>query len=58
MRLKNDGRVCKTKQNPKLSESFGVDTAGIWDESYCSYPGRPDTNPSRVYFGGNPCSDV
>jgi hypothetical protein len=31
-----------TKQNPILPEPLGVNAAGIWDESYRSYPGRPD----------------
>ena len=36
------GRVCKTKRSPILPEPLGVNAAGIWDESYRSYPGRPD----------------
>jgi hypothetical protein len=34
------GRACITKQNPILSSTLGVNAAGIWDESYRSYPGR------------------
>ena len=37
-----NGRVCLTKQSPKLSEFLIVNVADIWDEGYGSYPGRSD----------------
>lgn len=36
------GRVCRTKRSPILPEPLGVNTAGRWDESYRSYPRRPN----------------
>ena len=34
------GRVCNTKQSPKLSETGGVNAADIWNEGKRSYLGR------------------
>jgi hypothetical protein len=34
------GRVCETKQSPKLSEAGGVNVADIWSESKSYYPGE------------------
>ena len=42
IRLTKDGWVCKTKQNPTLPKSLGVNVADIWDEGCCSYLGRSD----------------
>jgi len=39
-----------TKRNPILSEPLGVNAAGRWDESYRSYPGRPDRYVGDVNF--------
>jgi len=39
-----------TKQNPILYESFKVKAVGIWDESYRSYPERPDRYVGDVSF--------
>ncbi len=44
------GRACQTKQSPILPEPLGVNAAGRWDESYRSYPGRPDPYAGDVMF--------
>ena len=50
VRLMRGGRVCNTKQSPILSEPLGVNAAGRWDESYRSYPGRPDQYVGDDFF--------
>ena len=39
-----------TKRNPILHEPLKVNAAGRWDESYRSYPERPDRYVGDVYF--------
>ncbi|MCX6235413.1 MAG: hypothetical protein NT175_11985 [Bacteroidetes bacterium] len=43
-----------TKRSPILPEPLGVNAAGIWDESYRSYPGRPGQYVGEVYQNRQP----
>ena len=44
------GRACQTRRSPILPEPCIVNEADIWEEGYCSYPGRSYGRRSR----GNP----
>src|SRR5690606_39770745 len=50
-RAKWAGRGSKTNQKPTLPRVHMVNAAGMWDESYLSYPGRSHGRADVFFFG-------
>lgn len=48
MRLGTVGRACRSKRSPGCRGLSGVDGAGRWRESQCSYPGRPVADAGKA----------